>query len=669
MTKVDSVVPTIRALIKKFGIKNLAKKGWEAGGVLIFASMVANVLNLIYNVYLGNAIDVSEFGTVSLINSIFAIASVITSAYGKSISYKTAFLLGKFGVNVRQFARPSERIAWSASVLMTIVWLITIPLMSSYFKIESAIPFILFIPAVSVSFISSYYAGFLNGSLKFSTIGLVTVVEALGKLILAIGIIKFNLPSLVYAAVPASTLITFLLLNSKYKKIPKSNVNKALQKSDLVFPKHFFITSVINKLWGVAFLSTDILLAKYFLTSYEAGQYALLSLSGKIIFFLGSLFSQFINPFVSKSEGAKTNSRKVFARIFSLIFLATLGGYIVIGLFGEFSVVFVFKEKVRSITYLLPAYGLAIGLYTLTAAIINYHQVKKRWLFTLIGLTFAVIEIVWVSLKSNNLYTFSIAYCQVIVVQFVAIIIASLLYDKFKKLDKSKKQTVKKKPSSLVNQALKLRAYLNRIFLPRKLKPLSSKFGFDRGTPIDRYWIESFLKDNSHLIKGRCLEVTDSKYTFLFGGSLVTKSDVIDIDPKNKKANITADLRNLKSKIKDNTYDCIILTHVLGMIDDYGRVIMECKRILKKGGVLIFTGSCLGPQLKNNYSYWRFTPKSVEYIMQKYFKPKKLKLKIYGNILTAQAFIVGMAQEELTKKELEFNDERFPCVIGALAVK
>jgi hypothetical protein len=35
----------------------------------------------------------------------------------------------------------------------------------------------------------------------------------------------------------------------------------------------------------------------------------------------------------------------------------------------------------------------------------------------------------------------------------------------------------------------------------RTTKPISSVFGFDRGQPIDRYYIESFLQDNSSSIK------------------------------------------------------------------------------------------------------------------------------------------------------------------------
>lgn len=234
--------------------------------------------------------------------------------------------------------------------------------------------------------------------------------------------------------------------------------------------------------------------------------------------------------------------------------------------------------------------------------------------------------------------------------------------------------------SNLTTLLFKIRSVANRILLPsssyyifdgkiRTTSPISERFGFDRGTPIDRFWIENFLEENKAYIRGRVLEVTDSKYTHKYGQNRVRVSDVVDINLKNKKANIHGDLRDLKNIIKDNTYDCIILTHVLGLIDDYAAVLSECRRILKHDGTLLFTGSCLGPILARNEVYWRFTNNSVNYIFTKYFKPKDLIIKSYGNALAGQAFWVGMAQEDLQPSELAYQDPRFPCIVSAIVIK
>lgn len=204
-------------------------------------------------------------------------------------------------------------------------------------------------------------------------------------------------------------------------------------------------------------------------------------------------------------------------------------------------------------------------------------------------------------------------------------------------------------------------------FATKSLKPLSHKFGFDRGTPIDRYWIEKFLKENRKYIKGVCLEISDNRYTRAFGEKSVTKSDILDINKKNKRANIHGDLRNLSKVISDNTYNTIILTHVLGQIDDFYAAISECKRILKPRGSLLGTSSCLSPTFDIKNNYWRFTTSSFKYIFSKYFK--SIYVKSYGNVLAGQYFWVGLAQEEIPRKTLEYHDPNFPCIVAIRATK
>src|SRR5829696_1913433 len=63
-------------------------------------------------------------------------------------------------------------------------------------------------------------------------------------------------------------------------------------------------------------------------------------------------------------------------------------------------------------------------------------------------------------------------------------------------------------------------------------RPLSDNWGFDRGTPVDRYYINKFLDKYRSDITGRVLEVKDSGYTDRYGSNL-TGSDVLDIDPSN----------------------------------------------------------------------------------------------------------------------------------------
>ncbi len=207
--------------------------------------------------------------------------------------------------------------------------------------------------------------------------------------------------------------------------------------------------------------------------------------------------------------------------------------------------------------------------------------------------------------------------------------------------------------------------------ISKSLKPLSHNYGASRGTPLDRYYIESFLAENSQHIKGRCLEVKDNNYTKKFGGSNVSKSDILDIDKSNASATIYGDLRNAVN-ITDDSFDCIILTQVLQFVNDVPAVIKECFRILKPNGCLLITApsiSRIDVRAGVTGDFWRFTTKGLEYLLKKSFAPEKTETKSLGNVLSGVGFWVGQALEEFSKKELDHNDLNFPVIITAKVFK
>lgn len=219
---------------------------------------------------------------------------------------------------------------------------------------------------------------------------------------------------------------------------------------------------------------------------------------------------------------------------------------------------------------------------------------------------------------------------------------------------------------------------IRRFFRPRLLycvskstKPISEYSGFDRGTPIDRYYIEQFLRSNKSYVRGVCLEVLNNDYTLKYGGTLIHRSDVLDIDSNNKVATIVDDLRSLRS-ILDNTYDCIILTQVLQFIDDLDAAISACYRVLKPKGTLLITLPAISRVDKVSgldHDYWRFTKASATYLFEKKFEKHKLEITYYGNVRAGMYFYAGLSQEETDAYTLDDCDPNFPTIISIRATK
>jgi peptidoglycan/xylan/chitin deacetylase (PgdA/CDA1 family)/glycosyltransferase involved in cell wall biosynthesis/SAM-dependent methyltransferase len=204
----------------------------------------------------------------------------------------------------------------------------------------------------------------------------------------------------------------------------------------------------------------------------------------------------------------------------------------------------------------------------------------------------------------------------------------------------------------------------------RRISPLSDRWGKDRGTPIDRRYVEQFLERHRSDIAGRVLEVRGSEYTRRFGARVIGH-DVVDVDPTNPQATIVADLRRA-DRIASNTYDCIVLTQTLQLVDNIEAAIAECVRILKPGGVLLVTVPTLirvDDEGGVDGDFWRLTEASARRLFSAAFPVEAFDVTSYGNVLAAASFLYGISMEELTPEEVDAVDAAYPVIVGVRAVK
>jgi methyltransferase family protein len=213
-----------------------------------------------------------------------------------------------------------------------------------------------------------------------------------------------------------------------------------------------------------------------------------------------------------------------------------------------------------------------------------------------------------------------------------------------------------------------LNAPLGRLELAIGVRPLSYLWGSERGKEIARYYVEQFLQQFSSDIRGHCLEFRDNLYTTRFGENKVTRVDILDKSPSNRDATIVADLTR-PNDIRNDSFDCIICTHVLHLIFERDDAISDLYRILKPGGVLLVAVPHVSMYDPNWHEFWRFTPEGLCGVLAKMFRSENVLVRAYGNSLTAAGEIRGLVVNEFTEDELNFHDERFAVEICARAVK
>jgi SAM-dependent methyltransferase len=203
----------------------------------------------------------------------------------------------------------------------------------------------------------------------------------------------------------------------------------------------------------------------------------------------------------------------------------------------------------------------------------------------------------------------------------------------------------------------------------RRVEPLSRSFGFDRGRPIDRLYIETFLERHRADIAGRVLEVGDDRYTRQFGGERVGASDVLDLQTDNPGATIYGDLT--RDGLPAGQYDCVIATQVLQFIYDLPAAVANLRHTLAPGGVLLVTLPGVSQICRFDMDrwgdYWRFTSASARRLLGNAFGRERVAVATFGNVLAASAFLYGLAVEDLTEDELLAHDPDYELLVAARA--
>lgn len=197
--------------------------------------------------------------------------------------------------------------------------------------------------------------------------------------------------------------------------------------------------------------------------------------------------------------------------------------------------------------------------------------------------------------------------------------------------------------------------------------PLSDDYGFSRGTPLDRAYIERFLSEHRDRILGSVLELQDSTYTARFGGDRVSTSAILDIDPSNGLATLIADLTQ-PGALPASAYDCIILTQTMHLLSEPVVCIENCRSALRPNGSLLLTApvvSRVSPRYPDS-DFWRFTPAGIRYLFEKNWSGP-FTVSSFGNLRTCVGFLLAHTVEEMPEDAFAVNDPRFPLTVAVHA--
>lgn len=352
-----------------------------SGSIYIFlGSMVANVFNLFFSLFMSRNLTVEEFGILaSAISLMGLIAIPAGSIIPTIVNFAGAnFAKGDYG-SVKELFLKIIKPLLAASLFMLFCFFVFAGYIGDFFKVvdRSIIVIVGFI--VAFSYIGTISSGLLQAKLAFKYISLTSLIGSISKLAIGVGLVFLGLgvKGAVWAIFMSGlipSILGFIYLRavfiSRIKKTSKVNFKSILS---------YGIPSSLAVLGMTSLISTDILLVKHFFDPLQAGVYAGLSLVGKVIFFFTGSIGGVMFPLIVKKHAKNESYNNIFKMAIALVFIPSVFISAFYFLYPNLAINFFIKNEIyRSASGLLGLFGVFVTIYSLITLFVYYFLSIKK---------------------------------------------------------------------------------------------------------------------------------------------------------------------------------------------------------------------------------------------------------------------------------------------------
>ncbi|MBU0648236.1 oligosaccharide flippase family protein [Patescibacteria group bacterium] len=348
--------------------------------ILFIGSITAYAGAYFFHLALGRILSPAEYGTLGALLSIYLIISVPLSAIQNTAAKIFSQLADKYQ-QINHIYLELKKYLNYISIISFFVFLVIALLLFNYLSLDSYIGLFLIGLTLLFMFKLSWNRGLMQGLFDFTDLSISFAIEGITKLILGITIgLLFMKADYTILAVTLSILTAYLLsifYTNKIQSKTKSKTSQPINLKEIIIEALRMIAGLAGVLF---FISIDVILAKKYLSAYEAGLYTALSTLGKIVFFAPLSIAQVLFPYASQEKNKTT--RLALMRNALLMVIAIVAGITVIYfVFPDLIFGILFGDKYGQVGNLLGLIGIAVGVISVVQLIINYLLSQPGWVF------------------------------------------------------------------------------------------------------------------------------------------------------------------------------------------------------------------------------------------------------------------------------------------------
>jgi len=362
---------------------------------LLLGTGVINVTGFLFHFFMGRKLGPEGYGTLATLMALVALLGIFSTTIQFSISKFVASFKAKNNVGELRFLYHAA----TKKINKYFVFLFLFSFVLNFFLSRFlSIPYwllmltsliVLTIPSLAIS------RGFLQGLQRFKGYGENLGIEGLTKLLF--GVFLVYLGWHVYGAIFA-VLLSYLaaLLYGGFKIRDYAHGETKIFETKEIYK--YTLPMFFTVLFFTAFYSIDLILVKHFFNAVDAGNYAVVSLIGKVVFFASFSVVQVMFPKAVELSENKGAHKDLMWKSFGVITLITLPILAVYYFFGEFVVSILFGNTYLNVVGLIAPYGMFMAAVSFSKLLSLYMLSLKKFNFLYLFLLFFLLEIggIWV---------------------------------------------------------------------------------------------------------------------------------------------------------------------------------------------------------------------------------------------------------------------------------
>lgn len=391
--------------------------------IVITGGLLGSFTNYLYHLIVARSLGPKDYGILdSLISLIYLLNVPLSTVVLVITKYVSAFKgQGRLSTIKAFYLKFLKKLLFVIPISL-IIFLISTPFVVKFLRLPSPFLYIW----IWVSFILGLYStlagSFLQGLSKFLPLTIAGLVQSCLRLIITaiLLLLGWNLMGAIFpftAIAVISVFITFyltkfLLADAKNESIPEK---KEIVK--YIFP--VFLTNISI----ISLITTDIILARHFLSAESAGYYSALSTLSKIIFFAAVPIVSVLFPTVSESYSANKDIRKTVNTGFLLMGTIVAVAFGIFYFFPEIMVRLLFGEKYSAIIPYLMYFVIGMSFYTFAHTLSNILLALKKTCSSYIVAFFSLSQIIALLIFHHSISNFVTIFVIISTLLFFSLLI------------------------------------------------------------------------------------------------------------------------------------------------------------------------------------------------------------------------------------------------------